>query len=66
MDQHFKKSEFLKAIFPGIDIHDNEAIQRVLTIYYSRYGHTPKVEIDGDAIKISLPDSVQKKYPADF
>ncbi|REG85322.1 tetratricopeptide repeat protein [Algoriphagus antarcticus] len=66
MDQSFKKSEFLKAIFPDIDIHDNEVIRKVLTIYYSQYGHTPKVEIDGDVITISLPDSVQQKYPDDF
>jgi tetratricopeptide (TPR) repeat protein len=66
MDQSFKKSEFLKAIFPDIDIHDNEVIRKVLTIYYSRYGHTPKVEIDGDSITISLPDSVQEQYPNEF
>lgn len=66
MDQYFKKSEFLKAIFPDIDIHDNEAIRRVLTIYYTRYGHTPKVEIEADEIKISLPDSVMQKYPTEF
>jgi tetratricopeptide (TPR) repeat protein len=66
MDQSFKKSEFLKAIFPDIDIHDNEVIRKVLTIYYSQYGHTPKVEIDGDVITISLPDSVQQQYPDQF
>jgi tetratricopeptide (TPR) repeat protein len=66
MDQYFKKSEFLKAIFPEIEIHDNEAIRRVLTIYYTRYGHTPKVEIEGDQIKISLPDSVQQEFSKDF
>jgi S-methylmethionine-dependent homocysteine/selenocysteine methylase len=66
MDQSFKKSEFLKAIFPDIDIHDNEVIRKVLTVYNSQYGHTTKVEIDGDVITISLPDSVQEHYPDDF
>lgn len=66
MDQNFKKSEFLKAIFPGIDISDNEVIRKVLTIFYSQYGHTPKVEIDDDSITISLPDAVQQNYPNEF
>jgi tetratricopeptide (TPR) repeat protein len=66
MDQSFKKSEFLKVIFPDIDIHDNEVIRKVLTVYYSQYGHTPRVEIDGDVITISLPDSVQQHYPDEF
>lgn len=66
MDQIFHKSEFLKAIFPDIDIHDNETIRQVLTVFYTKYGQTPKIEIDGDQIKISLPDSVQQKYPDEF
>lgn len=66
MDQTFQKSEFLKAIFPDIDIHNDEIIKRVLTVFYTKYGHTPKVEINGDQITISLPDSVQQKYPDEF
>lgn len=66
MDQIFQKSEFLKAIFPDIDIHNDEVIKRVLTVYYTKYGHTPKVEINGDQIIVTLPDAVLQKYPIEF
>lgn len=66
MDYSFKRSEFLRAIFPDIDISDNESVRQVLTVYYSQFGHTPKIEFVDDLVKVSLPDSVQQKYSDDF
>jgi len=66
MDHSFKKSDFLKAIFPDIDIHDDRIVRQVLTVYYTRYGQTPQIEINNDTVTISLPDSVQTQYSGEF
>jgi tetratricopeptide (TPR) repeat protein len=66
MKHTFKKSDFLKSIFPDIDVHDDEAVRHVLTVYYTRYGQTPEIEISGDKVIISLPESVQQQYAEEF
>lgn len=54
------------SLFPDIDIHNDEIIKRVLTVYYSKNGHTPKVEIKVDQINVTLPDAVLQKFPDKF
>ena len=62
----FRKSDFTQAIFPSIDLSDNEAVRGHLSDFYSRDGQKPFIEIDGDLIQVSLATNPRKNFPDIF
>ncbi|MCH6234499.1 tetratricopeptide repeat protein [Cognataquiflexum rubidum] len=62
----YQRSEFLKKLFPAIDIHDNDQLIRVLKEFYSVGQLSADVKISEDTIEINVPDAPLGGDPAAF
>lgn len=62
----YQKSEFLKNLFPEIDINDNQAVERAIGEFLQNIGLVGKVENDGDSITVVIPDIFEPEFPKEF
>lgn len=66
MQIFYQRSEFLKKLFPDIDIHNNDQLIHALRDYYSHGQFAPEVKITGDTIQVNIPDALLNEDPAAF
>ena len=62
----FHRSEFLKKLFPSLDISNNEQLIQALKDYYRHDQFVPEVKINGDNIEINFPNKPLHEDPAEF
>lgn len=62
----FKRSAFLKKLFPTIDIHNDEQLIHALEKSYSIAQWKPEVTISGDTVEIHLPNKGLQDDPGKF
>ncbi|GHB48374.1 tetratricopeptide repeat protein [Mongoliitalea lutea] len=62
----YHRSEFLKKLFPSIDITNDEQVIIALKKYYSLSNLTPEIKLTEESIEISLPKEQLKDDPSVF
>ncbi len=62
----YQKSEFLKNLFPEVNMNDNQAVETAIHKYLIGLGTTGIVKIEGDLISVELPDIFEPEFPKEF
>lgn len=62
----FQRSEFLKKLFPTIDILNDEQLIHAIKEFYRHGQFAPKVKIEKETITIEIPEELLNEDPAEF
>ncbi|SMD44851.1 Tetratricopeptide repeat-containing protein [Aquiflexum balticum DSM 16537] len=66
MQIFYQRSEFLKKLFPDIDLHNDDQLKLAIKEFYKHGKLIPEVKISGDSIEINISDEFFKEDPAAF
>jgi tetratricopeptide (TPR) repeat protein len=66
MKIYYRKSEFLKSLFPNVDINDNEAMSKAINHYMEKNGVHVEVSIEGEIIIVEIDSSFENSFPPEF
>ena len=66
MHIYYQRSEFLKKLFPSIDINNDDQLIHALREYYKHGQHVPEVKITDDTIQVVIPNELLDEDPREF
>lgn len=62
----YQRSEFLKKLFPSIDIHDDEQVLGALKTFFNNSKLNPEIKLSADTIEVLFPKEQLKEDPKVF